>query len=166
MSGDEGGPGELDGAQRAVGEALLDVSDDREYFIYLTNRGDPLAGPWSDLSELSWDMLSERFPMGYTNLWILRRHAVYANSEWVELPAAAAAPDRCDGPDSPHFVLLAMGDWPGAPDPWLLARGGDCCTAAEARQTAEDMVTTAQREGLRNVPPLLCALRLHNHTWH
>jgi hypothetical protein len=160
---------ELEREQLAIREALLDPADDRPYFVYLTNRKAPLAGPRADLSEFSHGALTRRFNMGYTNLWVLQRCAVYAERSWVELPLTVPAdPARNDdgGPDDPTYVLLAMGHWPGLSDPWHLCRRSDCYTIAGARGAAADLVDAAERDGFRDVPPLLCALLLQDHYWH
>jgi hypothetical protein len=172
MGGNETHEGDLerDREQWAICEKLLDPADEREYFVYLTNRKWPLTGPTADLSEFSYGALFDRFDMGYTNLWVLQRYAVYADSEWRELRCTAAprhSRAECADPGSPHFVLLAMGDWPSRESRrWRLVRGTECCSAAEARRVAAELVDAARREGFGDVPPLLCALRLHNYGWH
>jgi hypothetical protein len=153
---------ELEREQLSTRRALLDPADDRPYFVYLTNRRAPLAGPSADLSAFSHGALAQRFGMGYTNLWVLQRCAVYAGRSWVELPLSASD----DRPSDPSYVVLAMGEWPGREDPWHLCRRSSCRTMAEAEQAAAGLVDAAERDGFSDVPPLLCARLLHDHFWH
>ena len=118
MSVGEDGRAALETDQPAVRRALLDPAGDRDYFVYLTNRKVPLAGPCRDLTELSMDVLDGHFGMGYSNLWVLRRHCAYTGTEWIDLATGSMesqvhTPRDCGGRGEPHFVLLAMGDWPG-----------------------------------------------------
>lgn len=51
---------------------LLDVKDDRTYFVYLTNRGNPFSMFERNIADIL-DRMHEEVSMGYTNLWVLKR---------------------------------------------------------------------------------------------
>ncbi|ASN05370.1 hypothetical protein [Virgibacillus necropolis] len=60
---------------------LIDENDDRSYFVYLTNRNERLRMFQKEVNQIFDEM--NNIQMGYTDLWIYERVAIYKDEKWI-----------------------------------------------------------------------------------
>jgi len=66
-------------------EQLLDVKDDRTYFVYLTNRKNPFPMFERNVADIL-DHMHEKISMGYTNLWVMKRVGIIHTETLLYFP--------------------------------------------------------------------------------
>ncbi|ASN05371.1 hypothetical protein [Virgibacillus necropolis] len=69
-------------------EELIDQKNENSYFVYLTNREKLLLPIFMFRKEINQILnhMNEEIEMGFTNLWILERTAIYRDNQWLLLP--------------------------------------------------------------------------------
>jgi hypothetical protein len=60
------------GGDHMTEEQLLDVKDDRTYFVYLTNRQNPFSMFERNIADIL-ERMHDEISIGYTNLWVMKR---------------------------------------------------------------------------------------------
>lgn len=65
-------------------DELIDQKNENSYFVYLTNRKKLLLPILMFRKEVNqiFNNMDEEIEMGFTNLWILERTAIYRDNQW------------------------------------------------------------------------------------
>ena len=146
-------------------EQLADEKQQRNFFVYLTNRPDPFQMLESD-SEAIGKRIHGEISMGYTDLWIMERISIYKKGELLLTNDVAMDNTSTQaGIEFYVFPFFTLSSGPG-----LFYSNFDQLkghsTLADAKAYAERTLKKKQAFYKSREYTAVCAALLRRHMWH
>ncbi|PSL41642.1 hypothetical protein B0H99_102326 [Planomicrobium soli] len=152
-------------------EQLLDVKDDRTYFVYLTNRQNPFSMFERNIADIL-ERMHDEIETGSTNLWVMKRigivHCPETLSYFPDNELIVEGKTIYDKPqEQPYLTFLFSKNVPASPS--LLSSHEAIAHHASFENAAEFSAEKIQSMKLRHPElefSILCAKLLYDIDWH
>ncbi|MDN7242973.1 hypothetical protein QWY14_14250 [Planococcus sp. N028] len=151
-------------------EQLLDVKDDRTYFVYLTNRKNPFSMFERNVADIL-DHMHEEISMGYTNLWVMKRIGI------IHIETLSYFPDNelivegktiYDKPQEQPYLTFLFAKFTPAASPIYSPHEAIVRHASfeDAAEFSAGKIKSMKEQYPDREFSVLCAKLLYDITWH
>ncbi|MGI2329224.1 hypothetical protein [Planococcus sp. YIM B11945] len=149
---------------------LLDVKDDRTYFVYLTNRGTPFQMFERHVDDIL-NRMREEIPMGYTNLWVMKRIGIIHSetlSYFADNELLIEDKNKVDKSQKLPYKTFLFAKITATSAPMYMPhlQIGHHATFEDAADFSADQIKQMKEHYPNREFTVLCAKRLHDLMWH